>query len=247
MLKKLLQSICFMAFATLSWGAYACDGPQVASQLHRLESSKLLKNPTAFAHGWQDGDITLKFAELSGTGNCTATMQLNLPQRDLDEVNAHLDQNPAKRILLGAQGYQVPESTVVKLPYQFTLENGRIASHNEGNKALSDLHSSLQFMYQLLTQLRAEVKADNQNTTPWPDKTKTQWLTQCQQAFANNAANAGTGCDCKVESLAKTYTERQMELIADLQSHPYSATSAALIRFKELDKSINKSCGLSQS
>lgn len=245
MRKKLLQSISVMAFATLSWGAFACDGTQVASQLHSLESSELLKNPTAFAHGWQDGDITLKFEGLSGAENCTATMQLNLPQRDLDEVNAHLDQNPAKRILLGAQGYQVPDSTVVKLTYQFALENGQVASRNQGNKALSDLHSSLEFMYQLLTQLRAEVKADGQNTSPWPDKTKSQWLTQCQQAFTNNPADAG--CACKVENLAKTYTARQMELIEHLQSHPYSATSAALIRFKELDKGINKSCGLSQS
>ncbi len=247
MLKKLLQSIFTMAFATLSWGAYACDGPQIASQLHSLESSELLKNPTAFAHGWQDADITLKFAELSGTENCTANLQLNLPQRDLDEVNAHLDQNPAKRILLGAQGYRVPESTAINLPYQFALDNGQVVSRNEGNKALSDLHNSLQFMYQLLTQLRAEVKADSQNLSPWPDKTKTQWLTQCQQAFANNAADANTGCACKVENLAKIYTGRQMELIEDLQSHPYSATSAALIRFKELDKSMNQSCGLVQS
>lgn len=246
MLKKLLQSVCFMAFTTLSWGAYACDGPQIASQLYSLESSVLFKNPTAFAHGWQDGDITLKFTDLSGAENCTATMQLNLPQRDLDEVYAHLDQNPAKRILLGAQGYQVPESIMVKLTYHFAVENGQVASRNEDNKALSDLHSSLQFMYQLLTQLRAEVTADSQNTSPWPDNTRMQWLSQCQQAFENNAV-ASTGCDCKVENLAKTYTARQMELIEDLQSHPYSATSAALIRFKQLDKSINKSCGLNLS
>lgn len=246
MLQQSIRILCLSVFAMFSWSVHACEGVAVSDKLQALESQNLLKNPKAFAHGWQDGEITLKFENPSHTGNaCVATMKLSIPQRDLDQVNTHLDQNPAKRILLGAQGYSVPTATVINVPYQFAIVNEEVVSQNEGNKALSDLNSSLQFIYQLLTQLRAEISNNTQNTVAWPKDISSRWLSQCQQEFSALTSDVFAACTCKVDNLANIYTSRQMELIEDLQSHPYSATSAALINFRERSKQINKSCVLS--
>jgi len=245
MQKKSVHIIWVFVFSMLFSTAYACEGAKVSDKLLALESQSLLKNPKAFAHGWQDGEIKLAFEQLASANDaCTGNMKLTIPQRDLDEVNAHLDQNPAKRILLGAQGYSVPNTATVTVPYQFAVVGEDIVARNEDNKALSDLNSSLQFIYQQLTQLRAELANDAKNTVSWPETTATKWKNQCIQEFVSlNESNSA--CGCKIDKLSGTYNGRQMELIEDLQSHPYSATSAALIRFRELNKQINKSCALS--
>jgi hypothetical protein len=246
MLKQSIRVLYLSFFAICSWSVHACEVSEVGNKLLVTESNHLLKNPKAFAHGWQDGEISLKFENLTTSGEaCLATMILTIPQRDLDQVSAHLDQHPAKRILLGAQGYSIPSNTVIEVPYQFASADQEVVSQNEGNKALNDLNSSLQFIYQLLTQLRAEVTTDGQNTVTWPEQTVSKWHSRCQQDFSGLSGNLNAACSCQVDKLASTYTSRQMELIEDLQSHPYSATSAALIRFKERSKNINKSCALS--
>jgi hypothetical protein len=245
MQKKSVHVIWVFVFSMLFSTAYACEGAKVSDKLLALESQRLLKNPKAFAHGWQDGEIKLAFEQLASANDaCIANMKLTIPQRDLDEVNAHLDQNPAKRILLGAQGYSVPSTTTVTVPYQFALVGEDVLARNEGNKALNDLNSSLQFIYQQLTQLRAELANDARNAEDWPATIVSTWKNQCLQEFVLlNEVN--TACSCKIDKLSAIYTGRQMELIEDLQSHPYSATSPALIRFREVSKQINTSCALS--
>jgi len=245
MLKKSVHVIWVFVISMLFSTAYACEGTKVIEKLQAFETQNLLKNPKAFAHGWQDGEIKLVFEQLASTNDgCTASMKLTIPQRDLDEVNVHLDQNPAKRILLGAQGYSVPSTTTVTVPYKFAVVGEDIVARNESNKALNDLNSSLQFIYQQLTQLRAELANDAKITVSWHETTATKWKNQCLQEFAS-LNESDTACGCKIDKLSGSYTGRQMELIEDLQSHPYSATSAALIRFRELNKQINKSCALS--
>lgn len=218
----------------------ACDNENGLKNLQAKEANKLLENAPSFRHGWEDGKIKLAFVSpKSVEGRCELNMQLELPQNDLDEVNAYLDKNPAKRILLGAQGYSIPESHLVSTPYQYT--NSYTAS-NDGNKPLSDLHHSLEFMYQLLAQLRAEVSDSDSNHQPWTQTTINKELQTCKTKLT--APDLEQACQCRIEKLSQKVSDRQMELVNFILEHPYSAATGSLIAYTELSKNINFSCSL---
>lgn len=227
--------------------ALACDTHTVTQQLQSQESQTLLKNAPPFRHGWDDGKIQLRFgpgqAQAEG---CTASMQLELPQVDLDEVNAYLEQHPAKRILLGAQGYAIPEQRVITVDYHYRLDGGSASAHNEGNKPLSDLHHSIEFLYQLLAQTRAEVNAESSNSAPWPAVARAEELKRCTQTLTSEREPIEVACNCRLEKLATKLSARQMELVDFLLNQPYSAATGALIGYTEQSKAINHVCSLSK-
>lgn len=244
MTKTHIQALGLLLFSFFTASAQACDSTEAGETLRAIETTKLLQHPLAFSHGWQDGEIRLSVAQgrQNAEGNCTAMMKLEIPQRDLDTVNAHLDQNPAKRILLGAQGYSVPPAPMFEVPFNFTLENGKPVAANDGNRPLDDMHHSLEFMYQLLTQLGAEISAPGNNQQPWPAGLHESERSACQTSLA--ASDAATACSCRVQALEASYNARQMALIGHLLSHPYSTTSKAIVTFNVLSNDINKRCGL---
>lgn len=227
--------------------ALACNDPAVLQQLQARESQTLLKNAPSFRHGWDDGNIKLRFSQgQASTDGCTASMQLELPQADLDEVNAYLEQHPAKRILLGAQGYAIPEQRVITVDYRYRLDGGSVSAHNEGNKPLSDLHHSIEFMYQLLAQTRAEVNAESSNSAAWPAALRAEELKRCTQTLKSGRESIETACNCRVDKLATRISARQMELVDFLLNQPYSTATGALIGYTEQSKAINHSCSLSK-
>jgi hypothetical protein len=244
MTKPRIQTICLLLFSFSAASAQACDSPQALEALRTIETTKLLQHPLAFSHGWQDGEIRLSVEQghKNAEGNCTAMMKLEMPQRDLDTVNSHLDQNPAKRILLGAQGYSVPSVPMFEVPFDFTLENGKVMPKNDENRPLNDMHHSLEFMYQLLTQLGAEISASGNNQQPWPEAVRESERRACQSSLAAN--DTAAACSCRTEALEASYNARQMALIGHLLSHPYSSTSKAIVTFNTLSSDINKRCGL---
>lgn len=244
MTKIHIQALGLLLLSFSAASAQACDSAQAVEALRTIETTKLLQHPLAFSHGWQDGEIRLSVEQghKNAEGHCTAMLKLEMPQRDLDAVNSHLDQNPAKRILLGAQGYSVPPVPMFDVPFNFTLENGKVIPKNDENRPLDDMHHSLEFMYQLLTQLGAEISAPGNNRQPWPADLQESEHIACQASLA--ASDAATACSCRTKALEASYNARQMALIGHLQSHPYSTTSKAIVTFSALSSDINKGCGL---
>lgn len=227
--------------------ALACDNPAALKQLQAGESQTLLKNAPSFRHGWDDGTIQLRLGQgRASADGCTASLQLELPQADLDEVNAYLEKNPAKRILLGAQGYAVPEQRIITVDYRYRLDGDAVSAHNEGNKPLSDLHHSIEFMYQLLAQTRAEISAESTNRIAWPAAARAEELKRCTQTLKSGREPIEAACNCRVDQLTSKLSARQMELVDFLLDQPYSTATGALIGYTEQSKAINHSCGLSK-
>jgi hypothetical protein len=227
--------------------AWACDKAADQASLLSLESKALLDNAPTFRHGWEDGNIRLQFKDhRSQAEGCHATMQLTLPQADLDEVNAYLDQHPAKRILLGAQGYAIPENRLIEVDYGYQVKGDAIVPQNADNKPLKDLHHSIEFMYQLLAQTRADVTSASRNTQPWPAERKAQESKRCADTLKTDGAPIGSACDCRIEKLALLISPRQQELVDFLLAQPYSTATGALIGYTEQSKAINHSCGLTK-
>lgn len=224
--------------------AYACSDAATLKALNEFESAKLLQNAPTFKHAWDDKNIQLTFSDAKPHDQgCVATMQLTLPKQDLGEVNAYLDENPAKRILLGAQGYTVPDNTINKVDYFYTLSNGRLNSANDGNQALNSLHSNIEFMYQSLAQERIVLKPGISNTVAWSEQDKATEQKRCMAQY-KSSADLATACNCRADKLSTRLSPRQMELVAFIQSQPYSAATGVLSSYKQASKEINEACNL---
>lgn len=222
----------------------ACDDPSLIDKITQAETKKLLTNAPTFKHAWEDGKIKLSFADASADeSGCKAKMTLTLPQTDLDEINAHLDQNPAKRILLGAQGYSIPENSVSQVEY-FYSKDGQPISAKEKTKALNDLHHSLEYMYQSLAQLRLEISPDNKNTATWTNTSRQASLEQCMTKLIASAGSIEQACQCRTEQLTTKLSDRQNELLDYLADQPYSVATGSLRNVMKISSEVNTSCGL---
>ncbi|WP_137719822.1 hypothetical protein [Methylobacillus flagellatus] len=231
--------------ALFSTAASACDSEQQRAALYALESQKLLEHGPSFRHGWEDKAITLSIENPANAAAqaCKAELLVQIPQQDLDEVNRYLDQNPAKRILLGAQGYSVPASNSIRVETAYRLSNtGDITLTDSPDRAYKDMHNSLEFMYQLLAQLRTEVTASSHNTQAWPATLLTEERKQC--AVTLKAQDIAAACACRTDALATKISPRQMELVHTLLQQPYSTATGALISYTTFSKQVNQQCGL---
>ena len=240
--------ITLMASLLFVNSAFACDAPQAMANIQSMVAKKLLSNAPTFRHGWEDKAIQMQLINpKKAAENCQVTLQITFPQQDIDEVNAVLDAQPKRRILLGAQGYSVPETTVSHADYFYRLEGDNAIPENDKNTALKGLLSSIEYMYQSLAQSRIILKDDASNHLAWDKATVEASLDDCLTKFALFDANAGVlkdACDCRTQKLSKVLTARQMELVAFVQSQPYSAATGVLKTFINLSQNVNESCGL---
>lgn len=225
----------------------ACDDTATIAALKKIESAKLLENAPTFRHAWEDNAIQLEFIDAkvnsqSAVPSCVATLQLTLPQPDLDEVNSYMDENPAKRILLGAQGYTIPESIINKVDYFYSIENKQVMPINQSNQALNSLHSNIEFMYQTLAQERVVLKKSVKNTQTWTEEAKKAELESCKRTYQVAAGDLESACTCRLDTLSNTISPRQMELINFIQKQPYSAATGALNSYAYASKEINNDC-----
>lgn len=228
--------------------AFACDEPQTISNLKAVITEKLLTNAPTFRHGWEDKTIQLTILNAKKVADaCQATLQITLPQQDINEVNAELDAQPAKRILLGAQGYAVPDNTVSAVEYFYRVENHNVIAQNNDNQALKALLSSIEYMYQSLAQSRIVLAENAANTLAWQDADKKFANDACKSTFnlsATNTSSLDAACACRSEKLSGILSARQMELVIFVQNQPYSAATGALKTFINASKPINETCGL---
>lgn len=237
---KIPQTSIILTCLLLTQQAIACDTASLIPQFQAHETKVLLENAPTFKHAWEDKAILLQL-QASPVSPCVIAMQLALPEQDINEAKQHLDANPSKRILLAAQGYALPEasqnSVLVELNAQGQL--------TENNATLKQLHSNIEYMYQLLAQLRSEYKPNQSNTVAWAHEQKQALMTQCAKQYrADNLENA---CACRASAFEKTISPRQMELIDFIQQQPYSKATGALASFVEYDLQTAHSCGLSKA
>lgn len=236
----MLRFICLMVLLSLlSVHAFACDGEDIRKQLNQAELAVLMKNAPTFQHAWQDGTFKLSWSELKPHAQaCQAQLQVTLPEADLAEANQYLQANPAKRILMAAQGYAVAEQAVQQLDFFYQVEQGKVKTLNQDHFALRQLHSNIEYTYQLLAQLRIAVSANSQNTQAWPDSLQQSELTSCQTAAKLTAA----GCACRLQALQQHVSPRQKELLDYIRQQPYSVAAGVMDGFVQLSKQIDQGC-----
>lgn len=236
MLKKILMSALILL---ITYPAMACDISKESKKLVQIETNKLLGNAPTFKHAFEDKAIQIKIANVSiNKEHCLATLVLTLPQQDLDEANHYLDVNPAKKILLAAQGYGIPEKTIKEVPYHYELVAGEPKSMTGENVELKSLYNNVEYTYQLLAQLRINVEEMPINTIAWShDQTKNEFLS-CMKGKAYSESH----CNCRVKKLSDSLSPRKMELINFIQSQPYSVATGAMNSYLQFSKNINESC-----
>lgn len=228
-----------VALSLFSTHLLACDTADIRQQLTRIESETLLKNAPTFKHAYQDGAIKLDWLAIQANGSvCQAQLQVTLPAADLAEANDYLQQNPAKRILMAAQGYAVAEQPTQKVDFLFKLDQNNVVADNQDNFALRQLHSNIEYTYQLLAQLRIAVSYASQNNTAWPNALQQAEKSSC----ISSAKSTASGCDCRVHHLQKHISPRQKELIDYIRQQPYSVAAGAMDGYVQLSKQIDQAC-----
>ena len=230
--------IAFAFTLTFSLTSLACQDAKLMSNIIEAETNQLLKNAPTFKHAFEDKNIQLNLIEPVLTqGICQAKLTITLPKADLDEANQYLDEQPAKKILLGAQGYAIPEQEKNEVLY-FYQNQQHLKPNNDHNTQLKSLYSNIEYTYQLLAQLRIHLDEKSTNSITWP-------LEQTQQSMKACIATkklSDDQCQCRVKKLSAVISPRKMELIHFIESQPYSVATGALNAYLQLSKSINESC-----
>ena len=217
----------------------ACESEDIRKQLSQLESQTLLKNAPTFRHAWDDGRIALSWQSLQTQDQrCVAQLTISLPEADLAEANQFMEQNPAKRILLAAQGYVIPEQAKQTSDYFYHVQDGKVLADNEANFALRQLHSNLEYTYQLLAQIRISINAESSNKIAWSEQLKKEEHNQCM----TSGNSSPTACECRVKELEKHISPRQRELIEFIRSQPYSVATGSMESYLNLSKKIDSDC-----
>jgi hypothetical protein len=230
----LLLSLLFSS----TW-ASACDSTEIRQQLTKIESEVLLKNAPTFKQAWDAGAIKLTWSDSKAqSDHCVAQMSLSLPEVDLQEANAFLEQNPAKRILSAAQGYSVPDPATQQVEFVYHVDNGKVQQDNQRNFALRQLHSNIEYTYQLLAQTRIAVTPTQTNSVAWPDSLKKEEINQC----LDNGKISQAACDCRVVELEKRISPQQKVLIDFIRQHPYSVATGAMDSYMSLSKQVDEAC-----
>ena len=239
---KIKHLMAFFSALFIYQSAFACDDPSVMKQLTAIETEKLLSNAPTFKQAWQDKAITIQFNNGKAEGGqCIASLRVNLPQIDLDEANQHLDQNPAKRILIAAQGYSVPDSTIIEVPFSYQIVDGKASPHQPNTPELKALHNNIEYTYQLLAQLRIHVDENTINQTAWSKVELDDSTKRClnNKSLKSKEANF---CSCRTEKLSKAISAKQMELINYIETQPFSVATGSMNGFNKLNEKISDSC-----
>ena len=232
----------FLSLLAMNYqNALACNDDAMA-QLKQIEMGKLLSNAPTFKQAWIAGTISIKFSSPKTSENqCLASFEIKLPQIDIDEATQHLDQNPAKRILIGAQGYAVPDKSTIEIPYYYQMTNNKVVPVDLKNTELKSLHNNLQYTYQLLAQLRANVDEKSINQTPWNSQEIDAAIQSCLNQASSKSQDSNF-CPCRIDQLAKNISAKQMELINYIQTQPFSVATGSLNGFQKLSEKINHEC-----
>lgn len=225
----------------VSPGALACLDENALQTLAQGEMQTMLKRiPPAFADAVADGQIQGRMT-LRGSEPCQVTWQLTMPAADRLEAQALLQADPAKQIMLAAQGYAIPEQETLEAVFE--VEPASLQPRHQDvlqTAPLGKLRASVELMYAMLTQARADQQKDPQ---AWVQTDIDAAQRACQQQF--RAEQLAPACQCYVSGMAEKHSARQVRYNQYLLSNPYAFATGNGAAFKQLDKSLQAACGLS--
>lgn len=215
----------------------ACLSDDQLQQITKKETSYLSqKIPPAFKHALEDNLANVTVISAEGDG-CLAKLVLTLPQDEIDEANAVLDAQPAKKIMLGAQGYQLPQNKENAAIFTVDANSLEITPADILQTAsFGKLRASVELMYSFITQKRAEVSATQTNTNSWPKVLREQVVNRC------SSKKTAAVCSCTADQYALKIPARQMEYILANEENPYAMATGANQGFEVLKQSVDSVC-----
>jgi hypothetical protein len=236
-----LASITF--FLTFTAQA-ACLNETALQQVAQNEMNYMLgRIPPAFADAVADKTVSLKaFAVDAET--CSAKIEMLVPEQDVKEANEILARDPAKKIILFSQGYTLPETTQLSALFKLDEKTLQVAHEDTLHSAeLGKLRASVEMMYAMITQARADIDPMSRNSVAWGKEFAQQQIAHCNKTFSNSA-NLATACECQVTKLAEVVSEKQMRYVDYINSNPYAQGTGSGKNFAEIKRNIDASCGL---
>lgn len=230
-------SIFLLLVCQLSSAFAGCLSDSQLDQLTQAEVAYLSqKIPPVFKHTLSDKKIKVQIQAVAVDG-CKAQLVVQLPQADVDEANAFLEGQPAKKIMLAAQGYALPQGTDHRAEFNVNVDQLIIADADILQTApLGKLRASMELMYAFLTQKRAQLSAAQANDVPWSDAIKQQELAHCT---TNKTTSA---CGCIVDQYALKISEHQMEYIQYIRTNPYALALGADQVYEDVKQNATSIC-----
>lgn len=222
----------------------ACLNDTALQQVAKNELDYMLgRIPPAFADAVADKSVTLK-ALPTEAETCAAKIEMTVPQQDITTANELLAHDPAKKIILFSQGYTLPETTQLSAVFKLNEKTLEVVHAETLHSAeLGKLRASVEMMYAMITQARADVDPNARNTQAWSKYFTQQHIADCKKSFSNTS-NGDAGCECQVSKLAEAVSEKQMRYVDYLYSNPYALGTGSGKNFAELKRNIDASCGL---
>jgi hypothetical protein len=236
-----LASITFF----LSLAAQAnCLNEAALKQVTQNELNYMLgRIPPAFADAVADKSVSLKTVSAEGEA-CAAKIEMSIPEQDIKAANEILARDPAKKIILFSQGYTLPETTQLSASFKLDAKTLQVAHQDTLHTAeLGKLRASVEMMYAMITQARADIDPQSRNSMAWNKEFTQQQIAHCSKTFASSA-NVVAGCECQVTKLAETVSEKQMRYVDYINSNPYAQGTGAGKNFAEIKRNADASCGL---
>jgi len=244
---RIKRSIWVVLFSGLSQlSDAACLSASQLNLLAQNEQTFLLNRiPPAFAHAVSDQQVKFNVTEASAD-SCTAVLALSVPAQHLDEANAVLDADPAKKIMLSAQGYVIPRTTNIEATFKVDPATLHIpAIETLQTSALGQLRASVEMLYSLITQSRANITDSTKNATPWSATYQQASVNRCTEKLVAQAGQEiATACACRVNQLSAQVSERQMAYIDYVRSNPYAVATGSSQHYVSLESQANSACGL---
>jgi hypothetical protein len=218
-------------------GHAACFTPAQLSQMAQSETAYLSqKIPPAFKHAVQQNKVTLAVHAVDNAA-CQAAVEVTVPEADIAEAQALLDAQPAKKIMLNAQGYGLPTQPTQTATFTVDATDLRITHADTLQTApLGKQRASLELMYALITQKRAELQAGQTNTQPW-SAAMTQSVVEACSATQTQAV-----CTCVAKQYAQVMPDTQMENMQYVRNNPYALATGASQSFEQLKQQAETSC-----
>lgn len=237
---RFYAALSLFGLASTAVPVWACLETSALNTLSQQEMQYMLQRiPPAFADAVADQQVHGQLT-LNNANDCTVRWQVTLPATDLAEAQAVLQADPAKQIMLNAQGYHIPETTTPQAV--FSVDAAGLKPRHQDTLQTAELgkmRASIELMYAMLTQSRA-----NQQTAaqPWSAQDQQALLSYCQQRYPEEGSS--TACACYAQGLSAQYSPRQVRYNQYLASNPYAFASGNGGAYKQLEKSLQKSCGL---
>lgn len=236
--KTMRQTIIFLVLMLqVSISTAACLSDQQLQQLTNNELNYLSqKIPPTFEHAYQQNKISINVVHAENDP-CQAQLLVTVPQSDVDEAHAILETQPAKKIMLTAQGYALPIGEVHAATFSVDVDTLKIDEKAFLQTApLGKLRASLELMYAFLTQKRAEVIPSNLNQSAWPKNIKQQVVNSC------SAHQSLAVCTCLADTYEKKITANQMEYIQYVRANPYALATGANQGFEAIKLTAEAAC-----